>query len=58
MSELVERLVEFEKGYDWYGYRDCFDSDDDARASIAETLGNDPAAIIGHLLDAIEEMAD
>ena len=56
MDGLVERLLEFEKGYDWYGYRDCFDTDEQAREQIRAALDDDPMAVIERLLDAIDEM--
>lgn len=58
LDELVERLVEFEKGYDWYGYKDDYDTDNQAREHIARMLTDEPLVIVAYLLDVIDEMEE
>lgn len=58
LDELVERLVEFEKDYDPYGYRDDYDTDGEAREHVMAMLTDQPLVLVAYLLDVIDEMKE
>lgn len=55
---LAERLVNFWRHYDPYGFEDAFDDTESAVATFEEGLNDDPDEIIYELKNEIENFID